>query len=183
MFQHRIHVPRRLHTVRPHRISAPIPVTDTAADRPSRSGVSVSLDKAAPSRQNRQSAKNRRHFSRFICRNKKIVLSLHPIQRDRGARCGKTVFGKDQMVDVAQLVRVTDCGSEGRGFESLLPPIKKAFGWPNAFLLPREIKRINPKNGLVRWKFRDKKERESVCQFKKNVYLCVPIIHTQNKCT
>ena len=26
------------------------------------------------------------------------------------------------MVDVAQLVRVTDCGSEGRGFESHLPP-------------------------------------------------------------
>ena len=29
------------------------------------------------------------------------------------------------MVDVAQLVRVPDCGSEGRGFESLLPPHKK----------------------------------------------------------
>ena len=27
------------------------------------------------------------------------------------------------MVDVAQLVRVTDCGSEGRGFESHLPPL------------------------------------------------------------
>ena len=26
------------------------------------------------------------------------------------------------MVDVAQSVRVTDCGSEGRGFESHLPP-------------------------------------------------------------
>ena len=26
------------------------------------------------------------------------------------------------MVDVAQLVRVTECGSEGRGFESHLPP-------------------------------------------------------------
>ena len=26
------------------------------------------------------------------------------------------------MVDVAQLVRVADCGSEGRGFESHLPP-------------------------------------------------------------
>ena len=30
------------------------------------------------------------------------------------------------MVDVAQLVRVTDCGSEGRGFESHLPPIEQA---------------------------------------------------------
>ena len=28
------------------------------------------------------------------------------------------------MVDVAQSVRVTDCGSEGRGFESHLPPSK-----------------------------------------------------------
>ncbi len=26
------------------------------------------------------------------------------------------------MVDVAQLVRASDCGSEGRGFESHLPP-------------------------------------------------------------
>ena len=26
------------------------------------------------------------------------------------------------MVDVAQLVRVPDCGSEGRGFDSHLPP-------------------------------------------------------------
>ena len=30
-----------------------------------------------------------------------------------------------QMVDLAQLVRVPDCGSEGRGFESHLPPSKK----------------------------------------------------------
>ncbi len=29
------------------------------------------------------------------------------------------------MVDVAQSVRVTDCGSEGRGFESHLPPQKQ----------------------------------------------------------
>ena len=29
------------------------------------------------------------------------------------------------MVDVAQLVRVPDCGSEGRGFEPLLPPTHK----------------------------------------------------------
>ena len=29
------------------------------------------------------------------------------------------------MVGVAQLVRVPDCGSEGRGFESLLPPQKQ----------------------------------------------------------
>ena len=28
------------------------------------------------------------------------------------------------MVDVAQLVRASDCGSEGRGFEPHLPPLK-----------------------------------------------------------
>ena len=28
------------------------------------------------------------------------------------------------MVDVAQLVRASDCGSEGRGFEPHLPPEK-----------------------------------------------------------
>ena len=27
-----------------------------------------------------------------------------------------------KMVDLAQLVRVTDCGSDGRGFESHIPP-------------------------------------------------------------
>ncbi len=30
-----------------------------------------------------------------------------------------------ETVDVAQLVRVPDCGSEGRGFESHLPPEKR----------------------------------------------------------
>ena len=39
------------------------------------------------------------------------------------------------MVDVAQSVRVTDCGSEGRGFESHLPPLlkRKAFGYAERF--------------------------------------------------
>ena len=31
-------------------------------------------------------------------------------------------FRKDYMVIVAQLVRASDCGSEGRGFESRLSP-------------------------------------------------------------
>lgn len=31
------------------------------------------------------------------------------------------------MVDVAQLVRVVDCGSIGRGFESHLPPKRGIF--------------------------------------------------------
>ena len=40
------------------------------------------------------------------------------------------------MVDVAQSVRVTDCGSEGRGFESHLPPQKSdARFLPCVFLL------------------------------------------------
>ena len=38
------------------------------------------------------------------------------------------------MVDVAQLVRVPDCGSEGRGFESLLPPHKKRDKQMSLFL-------------------------------------------------
>ena len=37
------------------------------------------------------------------------------------------------MGDVAQSVRVTDCGSEGRGFESHLPPQKQTQGENLAF--------------------------------------------------
>ena len=50
------------------------------------------------------------HFLRKIWTLQKSVLHLHPIS--------KGIY----MVDVAQSVRVTDCGSEGRGFESHLPP-------------------------------------------------------------
>ena len=32
------------------------------------------------------------------------------------------MFLRVSMVDIAQLVRASDCGSEGRGFESLYPP-------------------------------------------------------------
>lgn len=41
------------------------------------------------------------------------------------------------MVDVAQLVRVSDCGSEGRGFEPRLPPhlIKREVSERSFFLL------------------------------------------------
>ena len=45
---------------------------------------------------------------------RKNVVFLHP-QIERLALL-------NQMVGVAQLVRVPDCGSEGRGFESHLPP-------------------------------------------------------------
>jgi hypothetical protein len=43
----------------------------------------------------------------FSLRKKKVILSL---QR------------KSKMVDVAQSVRASDCGSEGRRFETDLPP-------------------------------------------------------------
>lgn len=49
-------------------------------------------------------------FVAFSLRETKVVLSL---QR------------KSKMVDVAQLVRASDCGSEGRRFEPGLPPAKK----------------------------------------------------------
>jgi hypothetical protein len=32
------------------------------------------------------------------------------------------IFAAHNTVDVVQLVRMSDCGSEGRGFESHLPP-------------------------------------------------------------
>ena len=47
-------------------------------------------------------------FLDFSLRKKKVILSL---QR------------KSKMVDVAQLVRASDCGSEGRRFEPDLPPL------------------------------------------------------------
>ena len=60
------------------------------------------------------------------------VFCLPPASWHRTKKCGKS-FGITQkklplhphqanMVDVAQLVRASDCGSEGRGFEPLLPP-------------------------------------------------------------
>ena len=41
------------------------------------------------------------------------------------------------MVDLAQLVRASDCGSEGRGFEPHIPPFhkRKLFG-VFAFFIP-----------------------------------------------
>ena len=41
---------------------------------------------------------------------------------------------RKQTVDVAQLVRVPDCGSVGRGFESHLPPRKKRRFMTSLFL-------------------------------------------------
>lgn len=39
-------------------------------------------------------------------------------------RSGKRIQIDQTMVDVAQLVRASDCDSEGRGFESPYPPLK-----------------------------------------------------------
>ena len=39
------------------------------------------------------------------------------------------------MVDVAQLVRASDCGSEGRGFEPHLPPQESVSKMRSLFLL------------------------------------------------
>lgn len=50
-------------------------------------------------------------FSHFCCMDRKNVLHLHSERPEDG-----------HTVDVAQLVRASDCGSEGRGFEPLLPP-------------------------------------------------------------
>ena len=55
-------------------------------------------------------------FSRNPCTDQKNVLHLHTDSRSSGFAV--------ETVDVAQSVRVTDCGSEGRGFESHLPPSK-----------------------------------------------------------
>ena len=45
-----------------------------------------------------------------------------------------------EMVDVAQLVRVTDCGSEGRGFESLLPPAKSRLSRQSALFNSKNVR-------------------------------------------
>ena len=42
---------------------------------------------------------------------------------------------KQNMVDVAQLVSASDCGSEGRGFDSHHPPHKRKAPHVGAFLL------------------------------------------------
>ena len=59
-------------------------------------------------------------FGRNPCTDQKNVLHLHTDSRSSGFAV--------ETVDVAQSVRVTDCGSEGRGFEPHLPPEKAFFG-------------------------------------------------------
>ena len=44
--------------------------------------------------------------------------------------CAIFAFSEVNMVDVAQLVSASDCGSEGRGFDSHHPPQKRdTFGY------------------------------------------------------
>ena len=45
------------------------------------------------------------------------------------------------MVDLAQLVRVPDCGSVGRGFESHIPPRKKRFERASFFVGFRDLRK------------------------------------------
>ena len=51
---------------------------------------------------------------------------------------------KIKMVDVAQQVRVADCGSAGRGFESHHPPAKKTL-W-KYFMSKKELQKRDAGN-------------------------------------
>ena len=42
---------------------------------------------------------------------------------------------KNEMVSIAQLVRASDCGSEGRGFDPHCSPIERGFAKREASLL------------------------------------------------
>ena len=44
------------------------------------------------------------------------------------------LFCIPKTVDVVQLVRTSDCGSEGRGFESHLPPKQKRLSRSGSFI-------------------------------------------------
>ena len=58
-----------------------------------------------------------RYFYQYLKLIKKFVFALYSTSNKKCA-----TFAASYMVDVAQLVRASDCGSEGRGFEPLLPP-------------------------------------------------------------
>ncbi|GEM_PF-2019312 len=72
------------------------------------------LEKVSKSRENVTFFKKSRQK---IWWNKKIVVPLHSLKRNN-------LYEQANMVDVVQLVRASDCGSECRGFESHLPPKK-----------------------------------------------------------
>ncbi len=52
------------------------------------------------------------------------------------------------MVDVAQLVRASDCGSEGRGFEPHLPPYKKECIGDTLFFCLRQEDNLSDKRNI-----------------------------------
>lgn len=69
-------------------------------------------------------AENRHAFSKTL-----IVNAMRKASFRKKYSCNLCVripklftFARTKMVDLAQLVRVTDCGSDGRGFESHIPP-------------------------------------------------------------
>ena len=58
----------------------------------------------------------------------------------------------DYMVVIAQLVRASVCGTEGRGFEPHSPPLKKESDLSGSFfLLCRSVKKISARtdNGVT----------------------------------
>ena len=62
-------------------------------------------------------------------------------------------FSKLNMVDIAQLVSASDCGSEGRGFESHYPPQKKRgypFGYPLFFCCGLGFEESGQPEGLAK---------------------------------
>ena len=53
------------------------------------------------------------------------------------------------MVDVAQLVRASVCGAEGRGFESHLPPTIRGLVFTRPFFIHKK-KRVAPRWMVVK---------------------------------
>ncbi len=77
-----------------------------------------------------------RIFQKFLFLEKNKILYLPP---------------QKYTVVVVQPVRTSDCGSEGRGFESHHPPLKiKALEIPGLFLLFDEILHIHIRIGIFR---------------------------------
>ena len=66
------------------------------------------------------------HLCKYINKSSKQPLNFAEIKKYiKFAPCLR--IDRQYMVDVAQLVRASDCGSEGRGFEAHLPPVKGSF--------------------------------------------------------
>ena len=75
-------------------------------------------------------------FNDYSALQRKLNLCMHILESCKYSNCSilqklkskfclmdfLTLFCTPETVDVVQLVRTSDCGSEGRGFESHLPP-------------------------------------------------------------